>query len=81
MIAVEGLFSSPHTFYLPHHDRDDNALPRFIASVSRDSIYRVRFLMHFLHQARHQSRFCLFCMSIGQWYGLDVKISRWIGGR
>ncbi len=57
MIAVEGLFSSPHIFYLPRHDRDDNALPRFIACVSRDPIYRVRFLMRFLHVTRNNHDF------------------------
>ncbi len=40
MIAVAGLFSSPHIFYLPRHDRDDNALLRFIACVSRGLVHR-----------------------------------------
>ncbi len=62
MIAVEGLFSSPHTFYLPHHDRDDNALPRFIASESRDPIYRARFPIYVLHLTPQLSPFLFFIL-------------------
>ncbi len=60
MIAVAGLFLMPHIFYLPCHDRDDNALPRFIACESRDPIYRVRFPIPVMHLATQLSSFLFF---------------------